>query len=69
MWTAKWILDAYKNGNEDLRWEMYMAYRDLRHHFDELEAGSGHREITVPDKPRKVRWNPCARLIKGKVPV
>ena len=38
MWTAKWILDAYGEGDQSVRWEMYMTYPDLRSYFDEIET-------------------------------
>jgi len=69
MWTAKWILDAYEEGDQTVRWEMYMAYRDLRLYFDEIEArpeeAGEPRAVWVDEKPAGARWNLCARLVKG----
>jgi hypothetical protein len=69
MWTAKWILDAYVEGEESDRLDLYMAYPNLRSYFDEIEArpeGPGEQNPgRVADKPEKTRWNPCSRLVKG----
>ena len=58
MWTAKWILDDYDKGDQTVRWEMYMAYRDLRDYFDQIEV-SGSRVIRK-EKPagRKIAESP-----------
>jgi hypothetical protein len=69
MWTAKWILDAYEAGDQSVRGEMYMTYRDLRFYFDEIETrpqGTGEGKTgSVPEKPAGAKWNPCSRLVKG----
>ncbi len=69
MFTAKWILDAYEEGNNTVRWELYMTYRDLRPFFDEIEAEQEkqpkRKEKTAGEKPSKIRWNFSNRLAKG----
>ena len=69
MWTAKWILDAYEEGKESVRWDLYMAYPDLRGYFDEIEArpsGAGDQKASpVAEKPAEARWNLYARLVKS----
>ena len=69
MWTAKWILDAYEKGDESVRWEMYMTYRDLRFYFDEIETrpeeAGEQKADQVAEKPAAARWDLCARLVKG----
>ena len=69
MWTAKWILDAYEVGNEAVRFEMYLAYRDLRCYFDEIEARpeafAGEKASLVAEKPAGAWWNQCYRLVRG----
>ena len=69
MWTAKWILDAYEEGDQSVRGEMYMTYRDLRFYFDEIEArpdGAGEQKAGwFAERPAGARWNPCSRLVKG----
>jgi len=69
MWTAKWILDAYEEGEESVRWDLYMVYPDLRSYFDEIEVrneGTGEQKADrVADKPAVARWNLCSRLVKG----
>ena len=69
MWTAKWILDAYEEGDQSVRWEMYMTYRDLRCYFDEIEARPKgvveQKAGWVAEKVSGARWNLCARLVRG----
>jgi hypothetical protein len=69
MWTAKWILKAYEEGDQSVRWEMYMTYRDLRCYFDEIEArseGAGERKADlVAEEVPAARWNLCSRLVRG----
>ena len=72
MWTAKWILDAYEDGDESIRWEMYMTYRDLRLYFDEIETrpekAVEQMAGLAAEKPVGARWNLYSRLVKGKLP-
>ena len=69
MWTAKWILDAYEEGNEAVRLEMYLAYPDLRNHFDELEIRPVKSTIAdalpASDKNAEAWWSFCCRLVRG----
>jgi len=69
MWTAKWILDAYEAGDQSVRGEMYMIYRDLRCYFDEIEVRSeGLRKQKAgwgAEKTAGARWNTRSRLVKG----
>ncbi len=69
MWTAKWILDLYEEGDEAVRWDLYMLYPELRGYFDRAEARlqQSGEENTGRAREKKSRpgWNPCARLVKG----
>lgn len=69
MLTAKWILDAYEEGNDTVRWELYMAYRDLRPFFDEMEASQRvqprQKKKSTAEKLSRIRWNFNARMAKG----
>lgn len=69
MFTAKWILDAYEEGNNTVRWELYMTYRDLRPFFDEIEAEKDKQprraEKAAGERPSRIRWNLSNRLAKG----
>ena len=73
MWTPKWILDAYTEGDEAVRWELYMTYRDLRRCFDEMERGLEKKEVPRRDrcagKNEGKRFNLGSQLVKGKAPV
>ena len=69
MWTAKWILDAYSDGDESVRWDLYMTYPDLRSHFDELETRpvKGDSPECDPEspKPSQAWWSYCWRMVRG----
>lgn len=69
MWTAKWILDAYEEGDRSARWDMYLIYPGLRKYFDEIEARfdkAGDRKAGEPIGARqKAKGSLCARLVKG----
>ena len=69
MWTAKWILDTYEEGDQSVRWEMYMTYRDLRCYFDEIEArpevSVGEKASLAAEKPAGAWWNQGCRLVRG----
>jgi hypothetical protein len=69
MWTAKWILDAYEEGEEPVRFDLYMAYPDLRSYFDEIEARSNKAVLQLDDqsdeKAAKAWWFECCRLVRG----
>jgi hypothetical protein len=69
MWTAKWILDAYEEGEESVRWDLFMAYPDLRSYFDEIEArpeeAGEQKADRVAEKPAGAWWQHCYRLVKG----
>ena len=69
MWTAKWILDSYEEGDESVRWDLYMTYPDLRECFDQLEAISGSsgssKEDLIPEKPSGAWYSHYCRLVRG----
>lgn len=69
MWTAKWILDSYEEGNQSVRWDLYMSYPDLRECFDEIEAlavsPDNQKADTVPKKPAVAWWSHCCKLVRG----
>lgn len=69
MWTAKWILDSYEEGDESFRWDLYMTYPDLRECFDQMEAISGssgsRKEDLLPVKPSGAWYSHCCRLVRG----
>jgi hypothetical protein len=69
MWTAKWILDAYEGGDEEVRIEMYLAYRELRLYFDEIEARpektNEEKVGLVVERSAGAWWNHCCRLVRG----
>lgn len=69
MWTAKWILDSYEEGDESVRWDLYMTYPDLRECFDQLEAISGSsassKEALIQEKPSGAWYSHYCRLERG----
>jgi len=69
MWTAKWILDSYEKGDESVRWDLYMAYPDLRCYFDELDvlpAVSGEqKDVSDTGKSDETWWSHCCRPVRG----
>jgi hypothetical protein len=69
MWTAKWILDAYEEGDESARGDLYMTYRDLRPCFDEMENSAQGKDKSKPgdlaERSAGPWWHYCARLVKG----
>lgn len=69
MWTAKWILDSYEEGDNSVRWDLYMIYPDLRECFDQIEAISGSqgslKENPIPKQSSGARYTHWCRLVKG----
>lgn len=69
MWTARWILDAYEQGAQPVRWDMYMAYPELRSYFDEIETRFEEpaevRADHLVDNRSGTKGNLCTRLAKG----
>ena len=69
MWTAKWILDTYEGGNETVRSDTYMFYRELRHYFDEIEARpeitASRRAAPEARRPASAWLNQHLRFVKG----
>ena len=69
MWTAKWILDAYGEGDQSVRWEMYMTYPDLRSYFDEIETRpektGKQADSSLAEKPAVSWYSHCCRLVRG----
>ena len=69
MWTAKWILDAYKEGTEAVKLEMYMAYPDLRRYFEEFEALpqelSKEKADLIDDRSAGAWFSHRYRLVRG----
>ena len=41
------VLDAYRKGDESRRLSLFLAYRELREHFDRIEQESDHDDFTV----------------------
>jgi hypothetical protein len=69
MRTAKWILDSYEEGDDSVRWDLYMVYPDLRGCFDQIDAISGSQgsleENPVPEKLPGGWYSHCCRLVRG----
>jgi hypothetical protein len=70
MWTAKWILDSYEEGDNSVRWDLYMIYPELRECFDQIEAISGspgRRKKNPPPKGSSEGWyTHYGRLVRVK---
>ena len=41
------VLDAYRSGDEAKRLSLFMAYRELREHFELIEEESSHDDFSV----------------------
>ncbi len=41
------VLDDYRNGDESKRLSLFLAYRELRDHFDRIEQESPHDDFTI----------------------
>lgn len=68
MRAANWILDYYEKGDDTVRWDLYMAYPDLRDYFDEIEGRISvysDQDATAPGKPHHATWwSHCCRMVK-----
>lgn len=47
------ILDEYRNSDESKRLSLFMAYRELRDHFERIEQESSHDDFLIIRFP----WN------------
>ena len=41
------ILEEYRNGDEGMRLRLFLAFRDLRDHFSDIEHESPNDEFTL----------------------
>lgn len=41
------VLDDYRNGDESMRLNVFLAYRELRSHFNRIEQDSSHDDFTI----------------------
>ncbi len=41
------VLDDYRNGDESRRLSLFLAYRDLRDHFERIEQESSHDDFEL----------------------
>ncbi|MDF1537140.1 MAG: hypothetical protein P1S46_11730 [bacterium] len=73
MSAAKWILEAYERSGEQGRMDMYMAHRDLRGDFDEIDATPHVLDVKEAPrsvaksvaKPMRVKWRLHGRLMRA----
>ncbi len=48
------VLDEYRNGDESKRLSLFLAYRELRDHFNRIEQESTHDDFVIIRFP----WRP-----------
>lgn len=69
MWTARWILDNYDKGDETVRWDLFLAYPELRNYFEEVEgrpdAAVTRTRAPVVEKQRETWWSHCCKMVRG----
>jgi len=41
------VLDEYRKGDESRRLSLFLAYRELRDHFNSIEQESDHEDFTL----------------------
>ena len=41
------VLEEYRSGDESRRLSLFMAYRDLRDHFERIEQESSHDDFAI----------------------
>ena len=55
------ILEEYRAGDDGKRLSLFMAYRELREHFERIEAESDHEDLTLFRFP----WSRRDRLARA----
>ena len=58
------ILDAYQQANEELRLELYLAYRELRAIFDKIDSIQSARVATPTGLSRFKMIRSCTHFRK-----